>query len=75
MNGWKITAIIFIILFVLETISVAWMITIGLQQNDKEKECSISVCGNGGYVSYIYEADVCHCYNSDGKQMLVKYLN
>lgn len=64
-NGWKITAIIFIILFILETaffFMVAWT---GMKELDEEDRCG-QICSAKESDGYRYENDLCSCY-SDGK--------
>ncbi len=65
-KGWKITAIIFIVLFILETISVVGLVMWGAailnEEYEKESECIYNVCsGAETYIYYEYE-EVCECY-------------
>jgi hypothetical protein len=65
-NGWKVTAIIFIILFLLETISFIWIAQIGTDVINNENICSINVCGNNQYDSFYYDSieNICYCYTN-----------
>lgn len=58
MNGWKVTAIIFIILFILENLFWGWAIWYGIQEEKKATECYYDVCEN--YEAF-YDAGVCSC--------------
>ncbi len=62
-NGWKILAIVFIALFVLETGYLAWSVSYVLSEQDKTNECYYDICGE--YDDAFYEASVCYCYNAD----------
>lgn len=62
-NAWKITAIIFIILFLSETIFWVWMIKIGIEETAKDTECYWGVCEDYPQAERI--GDVCYCYDYD----------
>ncbi|KKM88832.1 hypothetical protein LCGC14_1254880, partial [marine sediment metagenome] len=51
MNGWKVTAIIFIILFILETVFFIGILSIGFSEIDKENQCIYNVCSSPIYNS------------------------
>jgi len=73
MNNWKITAIVFIILFVLQTVAFGGLLWYGNDIIKKEETC-VSLCN--GYDSYYFDeyTNVCEC-NLDGyvqKQMVIK---
>ena len=64
-NPWKTVAIIFIILFVLETVIFIWLFSLGSRIISNDSECSINVCGSlEGVTSYYYDdsESVCYCY-------------
>ena len=67
-NGWKITAIIFIIIFILETAFFIYSFNLGTEMIEKENECAYNVCNN--YDSYAYDdyAEICYCYNDNELQ-------
>lgn len=71
-DGWKITAIIFIVLFVLETIIFVWILSWGLQIVAKENECSVNVCSGEEIVSYYYDESQSICYCYDVNEEIVK---
>ena len=75
MNGWKVTAIIFIVLFILETAFFIGILSIGISDIEKENQCAYNVCDGSGYQSYIYYefTGVCECYNN-GELMKTRYL-
>ena len=65
-NGWKLTAIIFIILFILETSLLIWAINSNLNDFENENICSLEVCPSNSYIiydSYYYEqwTKICEC--------------
>ncbi len=61
-NKWKITAIIFICLFVLGIIVFIGLLSAGLGSIADENECSINICD--GYDSYYFDEydSICYCY-------------
>ena len=61
-NSWQVTAIIFITLFILETLFLGWMIVVGTQEINNENECAYEICYD--YESYYYDTytSVCACY-------------
>jgi len=62
MNGWKVTAIIFIILFVLETAFIFWAWDLGATAIENENKCLANICAD--YSSYYYDGSnkMCYCY-------------
>ena len=67
MTKWKTIAIIFIILFILETALIVWAVTTAIQDEEDEKHCIINVCAN--YPSYAYDpyTHICGCYDYSGE--------
>lgn len=61
-KNWRKIAIIFIILFTIETLVVAGFIYVGLKEIVKEDECMYNVCQ--GTISFIYDSysQLCYCY-------------
>ncbi len=76
-NGWKVTAIIFIVLFILETISfsglILWGVALVNKEYEKETECIYNVCS--GAEEYIYDEyyEICECY-IDGELIKSEYM-
>ena len=77
-NHWKTIGIIFIVLFVLETILVIWLFSVGTSMINNETECSKNICGEvENAVSYQYDdyEQICYCMDADGeivKQQFIK---
>ena len=65
---WKTLAIIFIILFTLETLFIIWVWDYGTDILKEESECVLNICANGEYDAYIYDSieNICYCYK-DGE--------
>jgi len=63
---WKILAIVFIALFVFETLFIIWGIVGGDRRINNEIECEIDICGNANYDAYYYDAyyEICYCYKN-----------
>ena len=76
MNGWKVTAIIFIVLFVLETFFFIWIMNLGFESIDQENQCIYNVCDSERDASFIYYdvEEVCECYNNFGELTHSEYL-
>ena len=66
---WKILAIIFICLFIIENIIIAWGYLAVVNEEDKINECYYDICE--GYPDAWYELDVCTCYDYDNLGSLV----
>jgi hypothetical protein len=64
-NGWKLTAIIFICLFLLETSFIVYIISIGNKEINNEVECSNVICYNKGYDAFTYENGLCNCWKGN----------
>jgi len=63
LNSWKITAIIFIVLFILETVLFIYLYKLGVEVYDKEAECSINIC-KPHHDAFFYDpiGEICYCY-------------
>jgi len=70
---WKTIAIIFIILFIVETVFFGWAMYIGQQEINKENDCIYNVCAD--YSSYIYDGynSLCSCYDN-GELLHTEYM-
>ena len=64
MNGWKVTAIIFIILFIAETILFGYVYKLGADMIEKENECALNICQEGQTYYFDYVYDICYCYEN-----------
>ena len=77
-NPWKIIAIVFIILFVLETLLFIWIFSLGTSAINNENECAVNICGEiEEAVSYYYDSveQMCYCIDSTDetvKQQFIK---
>lgn len=69
--NWKIIALVFISLFLVETIAVAWLFLIGSGVLQKESECAWH-CGEKD-LFYAIEGDICVCVDGD-MEVIDKYL-
>lgn len=65
MNGWKVTAIIFIILFVLETVFIVWVMNLGMNEVNKEYNCAEVICKDYPVFYYDSRTGRCDCYEGD----------
>ncbi len=74
MNGWKVTAIVFIILFSLLLIFDIWAISYALKDVERENECSINICVEDDAYMYYDFTGLCECYidNELTKQEYIK---
>jgi len=66
---WKIVAIIFIILFILETIFIIWLFNIGTDSIETENHCAYEICNLDesdrfdAYFSDDWE-NICYCFKN-----------
>lgn len=74
-KGWKITAIIFISLFIITTSIFSLLIGIGLHTLNQESECRTNICGSDQYDSFYYNdvENICYCYTA-GEMTHQKYM-
>ena len=68
---WRTFAIIFIILFILETIFIIWAWDMGTQEIKNEEICSVNICV--GYDAYFYADSYCDCYR-DNELLYTEYM-
>jgi hypothetical protein len=66
MNGWKITAFVFILLFLAESFLIVYSYNLAKDVNTNDIKCSNEVCFNIGSTSYIYDSynKLCTCYTN-----------
>ena len=60
-NGWKITAIIFIVITTLLVGFIYYITMLGIEIERNDNLCSANICV--GYETYIYDPDskICYC--------------
>ena len=70
-NGWKITAVIFILLFLVETGVVIYFINYSLTIVDNETKCQSDICYGKQADTYVYDSPsrICYCYNNAGNEI------
>ena len=76
-NTWKVVAIIFIVLFFLETFLIIWVISVGSKSMDNEKECSVNICGEiNESTSYSFDSieNTCYCYDNNGEVIKTQFI-
>lgn len=73
-SGWKTLAIVFIILFILETALFGTLLYMGSQVVNNERVCAYEICSEA--TSYIYndENKICECYKS-GSKIKAQYMD
>lgn len=62
-NKWKVVAIIFIILFTLETLMIIWGTILIQEEEEKTAECYYDICED--YPEAYFLDDYCYCYDYD----------
>ena len=63
-GAWKTIAIIFIIIFILQTSLVILIVKIALNDIAKEDECSINVCSDSDAYKFDTYESMCYCYKN-----------
>lgn len=75
-NGWKITAIIFIVLFILETSLVTWAVSSAIKEsNFKDKMdayCDYNICNGSSETADVWEDNLWGYYYMDSKVCVCK---
>lgn len=62
---WKTLAIIFGILFILETCFIIFSVKISIDEENKTHECYYDVCEE--YPDAWYDDGICYCYDYDSE--------
>ena len=67
MNKWKITAIILLIICVIESSIIIWGYMESDRYWDNDLKCSMNICEDGDYTSYYYSptTGICYCYQDE----------
>lgn len=76
-QGWKGIAILFIMLFVMETLVFIWISVEGTRMINKENICAYNICGDDPeivYYEYFEYEEVCECYDADMNVIKQEYL-
>ena len=68
---WKIIAIIFISLFIAETLFILWSVSLVVREEKRTMECWYEICED--HVEAVYDDKLCTCYDYDmwGDNLLV----
>lgn len=66
-KGWKILALIFIMLFIIETVLVVWVFSIGIKVIENENKCAAECYIETGFYSYDSTDNSCFCINKQGQ--------
>lgn len=61
--NWKILAIVFIILFALETLYIGWSVSYVMKEERLTNDCFYNICAD--YPDAYYLEGVCTCYDYD----------
>ncbi len=71
-NSWRTFAIVLLILFILQSLSIITSILNDFEQDQNEKSCSYDTCD--GYDESEFDNEICYCYEYDlmGKLKVVK---
>ena len=69
---WKVLAIVFISLFIIETILFAWIWNLGIKTIKQEDKCSTMCSTDERYGVYAYDSysDICYCVTPEGEYIL-----
>ena len=66
-NGWKVTAIVCILLLIAETSLIVWAYNYGTESIDNKIKCSNEICFNIDSSAFIYDeyTNTCECYQGE----------
>ena len=62
-EGWRTLAIIFMVIFVLQTAFFVWGFILVAEEEKNINECYFDICQN--YIEAMYDNGVCYCYDID----------
>lgn len=62
-HGWKILAIVFICLFIVENLFIGWGYSLVIEEEQKMNECYYDICED--YAEAEFVDNVCGCYSYD----------
>lgn len=65
MNGWKVTAIILMIVLALVLAFFYWSYTIAVDEEEKTMNCYYDICSEYPEAFYDVTDKVCSCYDYD----------
>ena len=68
---WKVLAIVFIILFVLETTLITLVFLLGASALENEQQCIDTCTNKPGAISYEYDEQTTRCTCSDDQGTIV----
>jgi len=71
-KGWKILAIIFIIISILEFSSIVWAWNYATDSIEKENECMYNICS--GYDTYYFDDFDSMCFCTRGEETYQEYI-
>lgn len=63
--GWKITAIVFIVLFTMIIFFIGWGVTLFYGDEERKNECYYEVCKDYPEAGYDSNSFLCTCYDYD----------
>ena len=72
-NGWKVAAIIFMVLFIAETVAFVYVMKLGVDSLEKESQCMYNVCHEGQTYFFDYATSICYCFD-DGEITTQEYM-
>jgi len=61
-TGWKALAIVFICLFIVETLLLIWIWNVGTEFIENENECAVNICQDKDSYYYDSQNRMCYCY-------------
>jgi len=64
-NKWRIIAIIFMILFILENLLIAYGVYLNISEENKIMECYYEICKDYPSADYDSDYNLCYCYDYD----------
>jgi uncharacterized protein YpmS len=65
-NGWKIFAIILLVILILENAFIIYAFYVSFQENERKLECYYDVCEDYADAYYDVSTKLCGCYDEFG---------
>lgn len=65
-NRWRVIAIIFIVLFLVQTAGAVWIVYQARQAVNDEYTCAVNICGGENEAYYFdYPNEICYCFENN----------
>ena len=74
-NTWKTIAIVFIVLFAIETLIFGAVWNLGNRIIEQEEACIYDICSDSRFTAFTYDEinEVCYCYEGEDATVIHRF--